>query len=99
MSQQKLSITWSLRAQSDVKSIYFQLLGKNSKDTSKKIRDEIIAAPKTIIFPEQFQIDEYIAKCRRIIIRNYKILYSAEGTAITIISVFNSFRHPSKMKI
>lgn len=99
MSQQRLYISWSLRAQSDVKSIYFQLLEKNSVDTAKKIRDEIIVAPETIVFPEQFQIDEYIAECRRIIIRNYKILYSAEGTSITIISVFNSFRHPSKMKI
>ena len=99
MSQQTITIDWTSNAKSDVRRIYFQLLEKNSIKTSKKIRDEIISAPKKITFPEQFQVDEYIPECRRIVIRNYKVLYSAEGAIITILSVFNSHRHPSKMKI
>ena len=98
MSIKKLTISWSARAKSDVKFIYLQLLQKNSQTTSQKIRDEIIAAPTAIVFPEQFQCDEYLVEYRRIIIRNYKILYVAEGTTIYIVSVFNSHSHPSKMK-
>ena len=98
MTLQKLIISWSDRAKSDVKNIYFQLLNRNSKSSSQKIRDEIINAPSTIIFPEQFQLEEYHTECRRIIVRNYKILYTVQDTTILIISVFNSHSHPSKMK-
>ncbi len=94
----KLHIQWSARAQTDIKNIYFDLLERNSKTASQKIRDEILVASKSIIFPEQYQIDEYIGDCRRIVIRNYKILYFAEEEVITIISIFNTRRHPSKMK-
>lgn len=99
MTIKTISITWTSRAKLDVKHIYSQLLNKNSIDVSQKIRDEIINAPKMIIFPEQFQIEEYMPELRRIIVRNYKILYSVKGTTISIISVFNSHSHPSKMKI
>lgn len=94
----KLKIQWSFRAQADVKHIYFDLLKWNSKTVSQKIKDEILVTPESIIFPEQYQIDEHITECRRIVIRNYKILYLAEGNIITIISVFNTHRHPSNMK-
>lgn len=94
----KLKIQWSFKAQADVKQIYFDLLKRNSKSVSQKIKDEILIAPESIIFPNQYQIDEYVTECRRIVIRNYKILYLAEGETITIISVFNTHRHPSKMK-
>ena len=98
MTVLKHTINWSARAKLDVKHIYLQLLDKNSKSTSQKIRDEILKAPESIIFAEQFQVDEYLEECRRIIVRNYKILYSVQGTTISIISVFNSYSHPSKMK-
>lgn len=94
----KLKIQWSFKAQADVKQIYFDLLKRNSKAVSQKIKDEILVAPESIIFPEQYQIDECITECRRIVIRNYKILYLTEGEIITVISVFNTHRHPSKMK-
>ena len=95
---QKYTISWSDRAKLDVKHIYLHLLNKNSKSSSQKIRDEIINAPKTIVFPEQFQFDEYLVECRRIIVRNYKILYLVQNTTIHIVSIFNSHNHPSKMK-
>jgi plasmid stabilization system protein ParE len=94
----KLFISWSARAKLDIRLLYLHLLNSNSIETSRKIRDEIIAAPKTIIFPEQFQHDDYMTDYRRIIVRNYKILYYHKDTTIFIISVFNSHRNPSIMK-
>ena len=93
-----LSVNWTAKAKADLKSIYYHLLENNSKEISLKIRDEIFSAPKTIIFPEQYQFDDFMFECRRMVIRNYKILYSAEENAITVIGVFNSHRHPSKMR-
>ena len=98
MTIHKYTISWSARAKLDVKYIYLQLLTRNSKSISQKIRDEIINAPTKIVFPEQFQLDEYLIECRRIIVRNYKILYLVQNTTIHIVSVFNSHSHPSKMK-
>ena len=76
-------IFWSLTAIDDLKTIL-----------SKKTLLEITNSPKTIVFPEQFQIDEYRLDCRRIIIKNYKILYQHQDNAIYIVRVFNTFQNP-----
>jgi plasmid stabilization system protein ParE len=93
-----ITVVWSDQAKGNLRNIYNNLLYKNSAETAKKIRAEIFSAPHTIVFPEQFQYDDYLTEFRRIIIRNYKILYYANGPEITIISVFNTHRHPSNMK-
>jgi plasmid stabilization system protein ParE len=95
---QNLIIVWSSRAMADTLDIYNTLLEKNSKQTARKIRKEIVSAPEGIIFPEQFQYDEYGFMYRRIIVRNYKIFYDVDDNKIVIISVFNTHRHPSLMK-
>jgi plasmid stabilization system protein ParE len=94
--QQKTLIKWSAESISDLKSIYYNLLKSNSPETALKIRNEIFLAPRGIIFPEQFQVDEIYDKYRRIVIRNYKILYSIDGRIINIISVINSYQDSSK---
>lgn len=98
MALDKLSAIWSAEAIADLKSIYYYLLNRNSPETALKIRNEIFNAPQSIVFLEQFQPDEYLTNYRRIVVRNYKILYIIQGTTIYIISVFNSYSHPSKMK-
>ena len=50
-------------------------LNKIRNNISKQRLKEISAAPKQIVFGEQYQIDEYRDNCRRILIGNYKILY------------------------
>ncbi|MFP9098754.1 type II toxin-antitoxin system RelE/ParE family toxin [Flavobacterium sp. RHBU_24] len=93
----KPAIEWSLRAKKDVEKIYFHLREKNSVLTSQKIIAEISSAPEAIIFPEQYQFDDYITDCRRIIIRHYKILYHVQNETISIVSVFDSRNNPLKM--
>lgn len=72
----KLIIKWSDEAITDLRMIFFDLQKRNSLETSLKIRTELFEAPKSIIFPEQFQIDEYFPRFRRIVVRNYKVLYT-----------------------
>lgn len=95
---EKLSIIWSSEAISDLKSVFVHLQESNSKDTSLKIRSEIFNAPYNIIFPEQYQSDEYLPQYRRIIVRNYKIYYTHFEKRIQIVGIFNTRRHPSKMR-
>lgn len=84
------TIIWSNIAKADLRSIYNSLLFKNSKETTRKIREEITSAPEAVVFPEQYQFDEIHTKYRRIVVRNYKLLYRIEDKTIRIISVVDS---------
>lgn len=84
----KFKIVWSSESKKDLKKI------KNNVSKSKL--KNILAAPKQIIFGEQFQIDEYRKDCRRIVEGNYKILYQFNSDQIRIIKIFNSLHDPIK---
>ena len=86
----KFKIEWTKFAKNDIKNL-------NNKISDSKI-DAIYFAPEKIIFPEQFQIDEYRTDCRRIIVGNFKILYQFSNETIRIIKVFNSLHDPKKSK-
>jgi len=93
MPEKKLSVKWSNEAINDLKSTYYDLRTRNSNETALKIRNEIFNASRSIIFPEQFQLDENGKNCRRIIIRNFKILYIVDGETIRITSVINTYHN------
>jgi len=95
---ESLKIIWSDEAKADLRETYYNLLEKNSKEVAGKIRAEIFLAPESIVFPEQYQIDEYSFKYRRIVVKNFKIFYTHKDNIINIISVFNTHRHPSKIR-
>jgi plasmid stabilization system protein ParE len=90
-------IEWSDRAKADLKEIYSHLLKTNSATTAQKIINEIATAPKAITFPTQYQFDDYIKDCRRIIIRNCKILYLEQQGLVSVVGVFDSRNNPLKM--
>ena len=52
----------------------------------KIVRKEIISASKSIVFSEQYQQDEIFSEYRRIIIRDYKILYREKEEVVYILN-------------
>jgi addiction module RelE/StbE family toxin len=90
------SVIWTSKSFEDISNIHNYLSNKISIETANKIIDEIYQAPNSITFVEQFQIDEYQKDCRRIIVRNYKILYHIKDSEIFIIRVFNTLQDPTK---
>ncbi len=84
----KFKIIWSSESKRDLRKI------KNN--LSKSSLKSISIAPRQIVFPEQFQIDEYRKDCRRIIVGNYKVLYQFGNDEIRIIKIFNSLHDPIK---
>ena len=94
----KLNPEWTNEAIFDLKRIYNYLLEWNSQDIAVKIIDEILNAPNDIVFGEQYQIDEFFPNYRRIIIRNYKILYFFNTESVILVAVFNTRRNPSKLR-
>ena len=81
-------VIWTASAKKDLRKI----MG----NVSNKKFDEISKSPLSIIFPDQFQLDEYRPDCRKIIIGNYKVLYQFNENTIFIIRVFNTLQDPSK---
>jgi addiction module RelE/StbE family toxin len=96
MSNTKFEIFWTSNAKEDLKEIYISLKNKISKEAAIKIRNELFNCANQIVFAEQFQLDEYRLDCRRIVIRNFKILYQIRENSIFVIRVFNSFQNPMK---
>jgi plasmid stabilization system protein ParE len=96
MSNTKFEIFWTSNAKEDLKEIYISLKNKISKEAAIKIRNELFNCTNQIVFAEQFQSDEYRLDCRRIVIRNFKILYQIRENSIFVIRVFNSFQNPIK---
>ena len=96
MSSIKIEVFWTANAKEDLKEIYISLKNNTSKETARKIRDQLFNSPNEIVFVEQFQLDEYRIDCRRIIVRNFKILYQIKENSIFIIRVFNSLQNPIK---
>lgn len=89
-------ITWTSKSFEDISQIYNYLSTRISVETAHKIIDEIYQAPSVIKYVDQFQTDEYRKDCRRIIVRNYKILYTVIDSEIFIIRVFNTVQNPTK---
>lgn len=93
MPLQKPIIKWSAEAISDLKNIYYSLLTSREASTATLIRKELLNAPKSIVFSEQYQQDEIFPKFRRIIVRNYRILYVIENHSIYIVTIVNSLQN------
>ena len=96
MSNPDYPIFWTKNAELDLKDIYLSLEQNFSLAVASKVTDEIFESVNSITFPDQFQIDEYRIDCRRIIIRNYKILYQFQNNTIYVVRIFNTFQDPIK---
>jgi len=51
------------------------------------VRKDIINASKNIVFSEQYQNDDVFPEYRRIIVRDYKILYKEKKGIVYILNV------------
>ena len=90
------SVIWTSKSFEDISNIHHYLSNKISSETAHKIIDEIYQAANSITFVEQFQNDEYRKDCRRIIVRNYKILYYSKDSEMFVIRGFNTLQDPPK---
>ena len=94
MTNSVYEIFWTTNAKLDLKDIYLSLEQNITPLVANKVIDEIFGSLNSITFPDQFQIDEYRIDCRRIITRNYKILYQFHNNTIYVVRIFNTFQDP-----
>ncbi len=96
----KLKVIWSNPAKTDLKEIYnFYKDKKLSPQTANNIRKDILQASAAIIFSRQNQRDEINPNYRRIIVRNYKLIYKIQKENILILRIFDTRQDPGRLKI
>ncbi len=96
---QPIRILWDNQAKSDLKIIH-DFIALKSKQGAKNVIRDIVNQSKQIHFGEQYQVDEILGfPFRRIIVRNYKIIYKIQSKSeIRILQIFDTRQNPSKLK-
>lgn len=90
-------IIWSIQAKNSLKEI-FEYHSQFSKPAAIRIIESLILAPLKVRFAKQFQVDDINPKYRRIIVADYKILYTTQGDQIFIIDIFCTKKSPEKLR-
>jgi len=94
-----IRIIWDNQAKADLKLIFDFLQLKSPQGAKNVIRD-IVTQSKNIHFTEQYQVDEFLGEpYRRIIVRNYKIIYKIHSeTEIRILQIFDTRQDQNRLK-
>ncbi len=94
-----IKILWDNEAKADLKLI-FEYLKLKSEQVAKNVIKDIISQSKSIHYTEQYQLDEFLGEpFRRMIVRNYKIIYKVQNdTEIRILQIFDTRQNPVKLK-
>lgn len=90
----KLKIIWTNQSVLVLKDIYL-FYKKKSKQAANNVKKDILNSPKTIYFAKQYQIDDINPKYRRIVVRDYKILYIEKNDSIYIMDIVCTKQSPN----
>ena len=96
MVKKKPKIQWTDQAKASLKSVY-DFYKHKSLQGAKNVRDDIYKSPETILFAKQYQVDEYNPDCRRIVVRDYKVLYRETENTIYIVDVICTLQDPPEI--
>jgi plasmid stabilization system protein ParE len=94
MSEVK-KIIWTNIAKDQLKTI-FNYYKEKSLQGANKVKDDILRSTNALHFTEQYQKDEIEPEYRRIIVRDYKILYKEEEGIIFITRIFSTKLNPER---
>lgn len=85
----KLKIIWTKQARAALMSIY-DYYKEKSLQGANNVKSDLLQSPKTIHFAKQFQVDDINPKYRRIVVRDYKVLYNGVIQVMDIVSTRQS---------
>lgn len=77
MSKKITQVVWIRQARESLNAI-LDYRYRNSPSARKIVRNDIINSSKEIVFSEQYQQDDIFSEYRRIIVRDYKIIYKEQ---------------------
>jgi len=85
-------VVWTRQARESLTSI-LDYRYKDLPAARKIVRKDIIQASKKIVFTDQYQQDEIFPNYRRIIVRDYKLLYKERKGSVYILNVVCTKAH------
>lgn len=94
---EKISIIWTVQAKESLKSIY-DFYKEKSPQGAQNVRKDLLQSPKSIQFAKQYQVDEINPKYRRIIVRDFKVLYKVNKNKIEVVDIIGSKQSPSTLE-
>ena len=77
---------------------FIYIINNFQKRGQKKIKNQLLLAPKSIPYSKQYQIDDINPKYRRIILRDYKILYIEKNNDLLILDIICTLQSPEVLK-
>ena len=93
----KLKIIWTTQAKESLKSI-FNYYKNKSLQGANNVKIDLLQSPKTIYFSKQYQVDNINSKYRRIIVRDYKVLYKEDEGTIQVMDIISTKQSPQILK-
>ncbi|KRD58072.1 hypothetical protein ASE40_17175 [Flavobacterium sp. Root935] len=90
-----IKVVWTYTAKNQLQTI-FNYYKEKSIQSANNIKNEILNSTKNIHFIDQYQKDEIESQYRRIIVRDYKILYFVKDEVIYISKIFSTKRNLTK---
>ncbi len=83
----------------DLRKVY-NFIKKRSIQGARNVVSDIRNAPKDIRHPKQTQVEEYYPTCRRIIVRNYKVLHQVDedNHILNVVRVFDTRQDPDRLR-
>lgn len=65
---------------------------------AKNVHSDLLQSPKTIRFARQYQVDDINPNYRRIVVRDYKILYTEREGTIQIVDIVGARQSPEILR-
>jgi plasmid stabilization system protein ParE len=90
-------IIWTNQAKIALKHIYTYYKEK-SLQGARNVKSDLLNSPKKIYYSKQYQLDDINPKYRRVVVRDYKILYKEENGVIYILDVISTRQSPKILK-
>lgn len=90
-----IRVEWTEQAESHLLAVY-KYHAQFSEDKALILVERIKVKAESIVFSKQYQVDEYNKKCRRMIFKNYKILFTEDNNIVYIIAVLPTKNDPIK---
>ncbi len=92
-----LKVIWTKQAKEALRSIY-DYYKEKSLQGAKNVKSDLLHSPKTIHFSKQYQVDDINPKYRRIVVRDYKVLYKEDKEAIQVMDIVSTKQSPEILK-
>ncbi|MCC5930443.1 MAG: type II toxin-antitoxin system RelE/ParE family toxin [Cyclobacteriaceae bacterium] len=93
----KPRIIWTAQARAALKIIY-DYYKEKSIQGAKHVKTDLLQSPKTIHFAKQYQLDDINPKYRRIVVRDFKVLYREENDTIYVMDIISSKQSPEILR-